>query len=582
IGFDAQEVASRALTMFGPMARAKGLRLSGGFGTTVTQSVWGDPTRLGQVMNNLLSNAIKFTQRGEVMLRLSVQAGKRGPEPRIDRDSMLVIEVEDSGIGMSSEQQAMLFQAFSQADASINRRFGGTGLGLALCARLTGAMGGTIAVRSKPGEGSVFTVQIPLGDRGDGLAPETPHFAGERVLFVAHADAWHTYAVDALKAWGLAVQVFRHPAQLDLATLEEADALIFCGERDTWHADDEDRLVAEASWVIDCSAEGPASPVADGRGVRVSSFGLKGLAAALRYVLLDEPLEVREETQRVLSRRLKVLVAEDNAVNHQLFEEQLTLLGCEPRVAEDGLQALACLSRERFDVLMTDLMMPVLDGYGLAREARARWPEMPIVAATASATPEERARCEAAGIARMVTKPLQLAELSATLSEVTGVPAAPARAGEPEVRRDGLLGGRAMPEQVRTTFVKAREASLSAIREAYEAGDAARMHAGLHSLRGALNVFGHDGLAGQCVQMQAAISNGGVRAVQGMIDAFDIDVRAGVLVDANNLQEILARIIALAERPEEGDALLEIVRLVRMVMPSAGQRDVGQTMGARV
>jgi len=519
IVFDVQEVASRALTMFGPAARAKGVRLSGQFGTTATQPMPGDPTRLGQVMNNLLSNAIKFTERGEVTLRLSVR--RRND----DQEGRLLIEVKDTGIGMSPEQQATLFRAFSQADATISRRFGGTGLGLALCARLAGAMGGTLEVRSELGKGSIFTVKLPMANREDAPEPDRPHFLGEQVLFVAHADAWHAYAVPALEAWGLTVRRYRHPAQLDTATLEEADTLIICGERETWDANHERDLTEASAWVVDCRTDGPAYPVATGQVVRVSSDGLKGLAAALRYTLQGKPLEVNRERKPVLSRRLKVLVAEDNAVSRQLFEEQLKLLGCDTHLAKDGQEALECLSRERFDVLVTDLAMPMLDGFALAREARPRWPKMPIVAATASATLEERRRCEAAGISRVVFKPMQLDELSVTLSEVTGVPAGPVSAGEDEERRDGLLGGRSMPEEVQATFLRSCDVSLAVLQEAYDAGDAQRILAELHSLRGALAVFGYDALADQCGQVRIAVSRDGVQAAQVMIDSLASHLR---------------------------------------------------------
>ncbi|MFL9966092.1 ATP-binding protein [Paraburkholderia sediminicola] len=576
IVFDAQEVASRALTIFGPVARAKGLRLSGEFGSSATQPMQGDPHRLGQVMNNLLSNAIKFTDSGGVTLRLSVQAGNNDQGSRDVQDDQadwLVIEVEDSGIGMSHEQQAMLFQAFSQVDATISRRFGGTGLGLALCARLTAAMGGTIAVRSEPGKGSIFTVRVPLGDREAAAGSDRPHFSGELVLFVADADAWHAYASAALEAWGLRVQAYRHPAQLDPETLEEADTLILCGERGTWHADDERDLLEESSWTIDCSTEGPAYPVATGRVVKVSSYGLKGLAAALRYTLQGEPLEVGNETQRVLSRRLKVLVAEDNAVNRQLFEEQLKLLGCEPQAVEDGQQALEWLSRQRFDVLVTDLAMPVLDGYGLARQALARWPDMPIIAATASATPEDRMRCEAAGMSRVLTKPLQLDELSAVLSEVTGVPGMPVEAGRHDGKRDGVLGGRALPQRVRAAFLESCEASLAVLHAAYDAGDAARILAELHSLRGALALFGYKALADECAEIQTTVLQEGVRPALNMIDDFDSHLRAAIVADEGNWRQVLERILELAARPQRDDALLEIVRLVRMALPPVDRRD---------
>ncbi|WP_322013502.1 ATP-binding protein [Paraburkholderia sp. J12] len=574
IVFDAQEVASQALAIFGPLARAKGVMLTGEFGTSATRPIRGDPTRLDQVLNNLLANAIKFTEQGEVMLRLAIQPDKR-VQP--GRDSqLLVIEVEDSGIGMSPEQQVNLFQAFTQVDATISRRFGGTGLGLALCARLVHAMGGTITVRSEPDAGSVFTVLLPLGDCESMPAPDMPQFADELVLFVADADAWHAYAVAAMEAWGLKVEAYRHPAQLDPEKVAAADTLILCGDRGTWHADEECELLEESSWVIDCSPDGPASPVATGQVVKVSSYGLKGLAAALRYTVQDEPLEVGTQTQRVLSRRLKVLVAEDNAVNRQLFEEQLQLLGCEPHLAEDGQQALECLSRGRFDVLVTDLAMPVVDGYELAIAVQARWPEMPIVAATASATLEERARCEAVGITRLVTKPLQLDVLSATLSEVTGVPGMPVQAGGREGERDGVLGGRTVPDHVRSTFLRSCEASLAALHAASDAGDAARILAELHSLRGALRVFGYDALAERCAQMQDTISKEGVAAALAALDGLDDQLRARVLADGINLRDILARILELAERPERADALLKIVHLIRMALRPIDLHDAAE------
>jgi len=375
------------------------------------------------------------------------------------------------------------------------------------------AMGGTVAVQSVLGEGSVFTARVPLGERKCEAGPDMPCFSGERVLFLAHADAWHTYAVAALEAWGLNVQAYRHPAQIDLATLEEADALVLCGERDTWHANDERRLVEEASWVIDCSTDGPASPVATGGVVKLSCYGLTGLAAALRYALEGEPLEVRQEAQRTLSRSLKVLVAEDNPVNRLLFEEQFKLLGCETRMAEDGQRALEYLRQERFDVLVTDLAMPVMDGHALAREARLLWPEMPVVAATANVTPEERARCEAAGIVRVVSKPLNLDDLAAALSAVTGVARVALEAGTREVAHGGVLGGQPLPAQMLKTFLESREDSLAVIGAAYDAGDAAGVLAELHSLRGALSVFGYDELADQHAELEARIRCDGLGAV---------------------------------------------------------------------
>jgi two-component system capsular synthesis sensor histidine kinase RcsC len=512
IGFDVLEVASRSLTMFAAVARVKGLRLSGDFGLVTAQPIQGDPTRLGQVINNLLSNAIKFTERGEVTLRVSVE-----------NRATLVVEVEDSGIGMTAQQQAAVFEPFSQADGTVSRRFGGTGLGLTLCARLTQAMGGNIVVRSEPGNGSCFTVRVPL--REPAGAPAMPRFAGEPVIFVAAANAWHAYAVPALQAWGLAVSAYRHPAQIDEPMLDQVQTVIVCGERDTWHVDDENRLVEGASWVIDCTADGPAQPVANGRFVSVSSYGLMGLASALQHTLQGAPLESADETPQLLTRRLKILVAEDNAANRRLFEEQLKLLGCEAVLAEDGKQALVWLSRQTFDVLLTDLSMPEMDGYALTREARRRWPAMPVMAATAGTTLEERKRCEALGIAQVVSKPLSLARLRAALSELTGmaVEAAPENALQTEAANDAPLGGRALPDDVQQVFLSSFDASLAAIASAQRDNDATRVLAELHSLRGTLGVFRQRALAQRCAALEATIRSEGLVGLAGVDIASELN-----------------------------------------------------------
>ncbi|MFL9966523.1 ATP-binding protein [Paraburkholderia sediminicola] len=524
IGFDALEVASRSLTMFGPLARMKGVRLSGDFGVVTSLPMQGDPTRLGQVVNNLLSNAIKFTEHGEVRLRISVADS-----------ATLLIEMEDSGIGMTVEQQAAVFEPFSQADTTISRRFGGTGLGLTLSARLTRAMGGSITVRSEPGKGSCFTARVPLGKQA--VAPAMPRFDGETVAFVAAADAWHVYAVPALWAWGLTVHASRHPVQIDEATLDEVAAIILCGERETWHADEENRLIEGARWVIDCSAEGPGSPVATGRLVSVSSFGLMGLASALQHVLRAAPLESAHEMPQVLQRPLKVLAVEDHTGNRMLLEEQLKLLGCEAVLAENGKTALARLVSERFDVLLTDLSMPEMDGYTLAGEARARWPGMPVIAATAATTLEERKRCEAVGIAQVVSKPLSLERLRTAMSEVAGLPAAAPQVDNmrTDVTRtedtgEDLLGGRALPDEVRQAFLASFEVSIKTIAVTQRNNDAVRMLAELHSLRGTLGVFGTGGLEEQCARLESMVRDQGVAAAAEMIEAFDTQVRAAILL----------------------------------------------------
>ncbi|PVZ77491.1 hybrid sensor histidine kinase/response regulator, partial [Serratia sp. S1B] len=308
IEFDVQEVATRALGIFAPLAQAKGLTLEGELGETVTQPMMGDPTCLAQVLNNLLSNALKFTEQGGIVLRsrVDVMAGQ------------LCLSVEDTGIGMSPAQQQQVFNAFSQADETINRRYGGTGLGLALCKRLTEAMGGVLSVTSQLGQGSVFQLLLPLNNQ-DIARAERPCFNQESISVLAAMPQCRAYLTRVLEGWGLSVHTYQHPAQIDDTALASLQMLLLWGDRTTWHPNDENRLVEEATWVIDCSPEGPLMPLATGRILTTSVYGLKGLACALRHILQGEGLPLPEQRESVLPSTLRVLVVEDNPVNLRLF-----------------------------------------------------------------------------------------------------------------------------------------------------------------------------------------------------------------------------------------------------------------------
>ncbi|MCC8397574.1 response regulator [Paraburkholderia sp. MMS20-SJTR3] len=560
IEFDALEVIARALTMFAPVAHAKHLRLAANLGTTTSLPMRGDPTRLMQVINNLLSNALKFTERGDVLLRMTV----------LDA-ATLQIEVEDTGIGMTDEQQRQVFEPFGQADATISRRFGGTGLGLTLCSRLMQAMGGSIAVRSEPDNGSCFTMRVPLGaPRG---VPAIPQFDGEAIALVSAADASDAGLALALKEWRLTFMTYRHPALIEPDTLEQVEAVIFCGERGTWHADDERAIFDDASWVIECSTAGPYDPVVTGRVVRVSSFSLKGVEQALQHSLHGARLERGTELPQVLPRHLRVLVAEDNPANRRLFEEQLAMLGCEVTLAEDGQQALDELLARRFDVLITDLWMPVMDGYALANDVRARWPKMPIIAATASVTLEERKRCEQAGIGQVVTKPLSLARLRAALTQATGLPSVSLQAEserETPAADDGLLGERALPASMRESFLASFDQSLAALATAQRDNDATCVLAELHSLRGALRFFGDIELDEACARLQSAVREQGVAVTASQLDAFDVKVQATMLGHAQSARETLSMLVAAAKRVAPANAASRLLRIVQAALQETG------------
>ncbi|MCS3509249.1 hybrid sensor histidine kinase/response regulator [Achromobacter sp. JUb104] len=501
VNFNVLDVASHALRMFEPAARRRGLTLSCDFGPSSSIPMCGDPTRLGQIVNNLLSNAVKFTEQGAVTLTLSVDAGREA----------LFLQVHDTGIGMSPDQTARLFRAFSQADPTINRRFGGTGLGLALCSRLAQAMGGALSAQSEPGRGSRFTLRLPLGDRSDNR--RAPRFDGQRVALLAASASARSDLGGILQSWGLNVHSYAHPSLLTAESLGDVAAVVLWGDRRAWRAEDENRLVEQAPRVILCSEDGPLEPVTMGRTVRVSTLGVKGLEKGLMHVLLASPLREPELRLPALASRLRVLVVEDNMVNRQLFTEQLELLGCDPVSAESGPLALQFLQREKYDVLLTDLAMPDIDGYTLAQSVRKHWPDVPIIAASAHITPEIQRRCEEAGMAIVLSKPLSLDRLAHALTAVTGV-----RNLRMEVNQPGsFLGGRALGKDLERTFRQACEASLNEISQSRIAGDLPQLLAYLHKLRGMLDVFGAHRLSRLAVKAETHLQAGG-----GLIDARDL------------------------------------------------------------
>jgi len=516
--FDLLEVASHALSMFAPQAQAKGLALLGDLGAALRQPMRGDATRLGQVIHNLLSNAIKFTDHGKVVLRTRTDAAR------------IAVEVEDTGMGMTEEQTRSVFRAFSQADATIGRRYGGTGLGLTLCCRLVEAMGGSLSVRSEPGSGSLFAFSLPLGI--ENTEADRPWFAGEQVLLLAARDNCRHGLEAVLRTWGLRVTARRHPSELDEDTLDEATVLIIWGDKTDWQPEDEDRLLDQSSWVIDCGMLGPATPQDTGRKLSVSMYGLHGLASALRHVLQDAPLSTAAPAPapRYSTRSLRVLVAEDNAANLGLFEEQFKLLGCEVDLAEGGAQACALLAAHRYDVLVTDLAMPGMDGYALARQARSMRPDMPVIAATACVTKHERQRCNEAGIARVLTKPLPLAELEHALLDVCGQAGrgpqqAPAAADNGP---QALTGGRAFPPALLRTLEQSCAQSLDTIKRAAIDEDSGSLRGELHALRGMLAIFRLPALAEQCAQLDTRLNQPGVRGSADAVALICDDVLAAV------------------------------------------------------
>ncbi|WP_321820983.1 MULTISPECIES: ATP-binding protein [unclassified Burkholderia] len=417
IEFDAIAAVARELSAFAPIAKAKGLQLFCEVDAADTQPMRGDPTRFAQVLGNLLNNAIKFTSAGRVTVRVAiVEEGKGAPA--------LSVAIEDTGIGIAAEHRHKLFSAFSQVDSSITRRYGGTGLGLALCQRLVAAMGGRIEVASEPGVGSCFTVLLPLGVE---VAASGRPARARALTFVAADPEWRAFALPHLRAWGFDIDVYDSPSSLPAGV---AGPVVLFGDPDAWSHAELDRL-RDCAPLILATRDGPLEPYRTGGTVRVSSYSLGGLRAALADDESSGDASPGDASSGDASppndhamprgggRALRVLVADDVAVNGSIFREQLQALGCAAAEVESGRAALESLAGGGWDVLLIGADLPDMCAHVLAEAARSA-AGCDVLVVTSHLTPDGMRRCAAAGVRRVLTKPVTLAHLRAALAQHDG------------------------------------------------------------------------------------------------------------------------------------------------------------------
>ncbi|MDD2112074.1 response regulator [Pseudomonas asiatica] len=363
-------------------------------------SVLGDPTRVRQIVSNLLSNALKFTRFGRVDVRLATIVGG------------VRLEVRDTGIGIPEEAQARIFQPFTQAGAGITRQYGGTGLGLALTRNLCKAMQGHLHIKSDPGFGSRFTAELPLAVHTEAIPPAPLH--GRVAALSAAGSGLDELLQDLLPAWGLAYQHHDSSAGLDATAI---DLLI---------TDSLDQLFelrpALKTPILLVTAYGNFLPSEQSVTLAPLHQLARPLARNALYQTLRRTLQGHEpehplDTPAITLEqgRARILLVEDNPVNQLVAKGMLAKLGCQVQLATQGAEALELLEQDEFDLVLMDCNMPVMDGYEASRRIRqsGRWPDLPIVALTANAMPEERERCRAAGMNDYLAKPFRREELLA-------------------------------------------------------------------------------------------------------------------------------------------------------------------------
>ena len=399
----------------------------------------GDPLRLGQVLTNLLSNAVKFTESGTVRLTAEITSPP-GMVPVV-----LMLTVEDTGIGMTPDQVDRLFQEFTQADGSTTRKFGGTGLGLTITKRLLELMHGTVAIQSTQGQGTRFTVEVPLPPASKlHLPPVTQPPAHTRVLVIDDNDMARQVLANMLTNLGVQVTPVASAAQ-GLQLLRSGERFAHCfvdwvmpdmdgeaflravaQEKIDGHLHHAPNLVVVSAHDTDTLMQ-VAAPLGVTRVLTkpVLPEHLRGMLRAASKGAANPIAGTPGETVPAASARLqglRVLMAEDNRVNQILACKLMEAQGATVEVVNDGQQAvnrLQAVGARHFHVVLMDLQMPVMDGYTATQRLRAdpQFDALPIVALTAHAMVEEVERCAALGMNDHVTKPINPEKLYATLAK---------------------------------------------------------------------------------------------------------------------------------------------------------------------
>ncbi len=523
--FDLHGAVEEVADVVASAAFGKGIELSTVIDPEVPHRVRGDVTRFRQVLTNLLSNAVKFTAEGEVVLGVHSVAGD--PE-------RLEVAVTDTGIGIPEESLAHIFEAFAQADGSTTRRFGGTGLGLAISRNLVDAMGGTLGVRSQVGFGSTFhfDARLPASDE-PAVAPLPPVRA--RALCLAASAGVGNAVASRLRSYGVEVCIARDVAEASAAVHAPNRARIGT------HVAVLPVVLVHDPLVVDGAGRHAGDRIALGSGVKevrllspaaLTAADLPDGVAALRKPVrtralhnrLREVLEGRAPPRSILTRTLtgmrsgRVLVAEDNPVNQRVARGILERLGYDVSVAVNGAEAVEAVRAHRFDVVLMDCQMPVLDGFEATRQIRAMGgahAAMPIIAVTANAMAEDRQRCLEAGMSDYVPKPVRRAELLRALDRALpdsgNVPNAgnvPDAAPDPLAESVAVAGRRTLSEtiigelveldpdgedgllaELLHMYVDSASSCIERLRAAIASGDAEELRQAAHRLKGgSLNV----------------------------------------------------------------------------------------------
>jgi len=525
VEFRLRDTVADTLKVLALRAQEKKLELTSYFPPEVPDVLLGDSSRLGRIIVNLVGNAIKFTERGEVVLRASVEsvAGK---------DAILHFSVTDTGMGIPPEKQQRIFEAFAQADSSTTRKYGGTGLGLAICKQLAELMGGRIWVESKVGRGSTFhfTARFGLPKAAKGTAPEFARVklrnlpvlvvddnATNRKILEQMIVNWRMKPVAAesgpvaLKAME-AARKKGNPFRLVLldGQMPEMD-----GFEVATRVKKDPRL--QNTTVILLTSAGQREDITHAEAAGAAAALTKPVKQSELWDAIVTALHVPGRRKATMSerhsrgsealQRLRILVAEDNPVNQQLALHLLQRRGHSVIVAENGLQALSAIAKHKFDLVLMDVQMPEMGGLEATRAIREKEKStgmhLPIIAMTAHAMQGDRERCLEAGMDGYLAKPLDPKTFLQTVEGTISGSSAEQTSGAAPESKGARLDGAALLERfgsdgklVRAlvkTFAEDCPEMMARIRKALTARNAAALADAAHALKGSVGNFGPTG-----------------------------------------------------------------------------------------
>ncbi len=535
-------------------AHDKGLELVCDIAPDVPVHVVGDPGRLRQILVNLVGNAIKFTGSGEVVVRADCASQ--------DASGMVLhVSVSDTGIGIAPDKLKTIFEAFSQEDSSTTRKYGGTGLGLTICARLVEALGGKIWVESVLGKGSVFHFTLRMGIDESQLPPLIPvtGFGGLRMLVVDDNEVNRVVLSRALQHFGVEVSVTESgPQALQWLAAHGTDGppcdLVLL---DAQMPDMDGFEVAQRIQRLEHCAHLPM--------VMLSSAGIKGDVQRSREVgiagYVSKPAS-REELVQLMARALgmelqvvpevqtsvvgangerclDVLLVEDNAINQKLAVTLLERWGHKVSLADNGQEAVEMVFQHRYDVVLMDMMMPVMNGLDATRAIRKGEPRgrrLPIIAMTANAMESDRLSCIEAGMDDYISKPIRAQELQEMLRRLkldvvqtlTAVATRPAplmeNAASHSYSFDYSAGIQAMDQEIleiiAQAFVDEWPDDVRKIRQGLERDDLKPVLHSAHALKGTLAMFGARPASELAARMESLAGHGEGAAIAVLLPNF--------------------------------------------------------------